>query len=89
MANVIANGGLRRMPRNLQRLWEIAGEVVSIASESNVLSGKPETSKRFAVYMAVCFVVGKKSMKMMSQATTSRLKRVVRSARDYNKLMDA
>ena len=75
------------MPRNREALWDIAQCAVSLACEERVLDGKPIESKRFAVYMAFCFAIGKKSMKMLSTSMAKKLKKVVRASEDYNTLM--
>lgn len=89
IANIVSDGALRRMPRGRNRLFELVSRVVSTALTVEALRGQPPTSKRFAMYMAVAFCVGRGSMRGLRATVVRSIKAAVRAAIDYQRLMAA
>jgi hypothetical protein len=88
IANRIMRGRRRRMPRTAVGFTALINDVVLEALNVPVLEGKPEGSKRFCVYMAVCFCIGRKSTKMLPSRTILQVKEDVRACSYYDELMD-
>lgn len=89
VATIVAAGALRRLPKTDRQLLELVGRVVSVTTSTEIetLGGQPAASKRFSVYMAVAFVVGRRNLRGLRQHIVTQIKAAVRSSQDYQELL--